>query len=195
MLSEDYYYETFWKPIIDSKDYDLIEEFLGYFKFSDLDDLIDSHDVYSSDCKSSDSITSLSYAVYFKDVKFVKFIIEKNPMLVKVIIMQPRGGALDYNTLDTANTNEMNEILINAGVPTRLFFYMDGWYKENCQKYATVEDFEKSNGTLCKAGEKFHCKSKIFVYDKKENKYIWLYQIKEGDYYILDKDVEFDPDL
>lgn len=172
MLSEDYYDETFWKPIIDSKDYDLIEEFLGYFKFSDLDDLIDSHDVYSSDCKSSDGITPLSYAVYSKDIKLVKFIIEKNLMLVKVIIMPPRGGALDYNTLDTANTNEMNEILINAGVPTRLFFYMDSWYKENCQKYATVEDFENSNGILCKAGEKFIANQKsLFMIKKKINIY------------------------
>ena len=196
MSSNDYYNSYFWEPIIDSKDYDLIEEFLRYYKLSDLDEPYDPYDIYPSDFKTYQNITPLSYAVYSnKDVKLVKFIIEKSPMLVKVIQNNQRGGAQDYNTLSTTNTKEMNEILINAGVPTRLFFYMDGWYKENCQKYVTVEDFENSNGISCKVGEHFDCKSKIFVYDKKENKYIWLYQIKEGDYYILDKDVEFDPDL
>ena len=188
-----YYDSEFWKPILDSKDFALIEDFLTVYKVSN-DKPYDPDNIYDSDIITVQNYPPLQYAAQTGNIELVKFMVEKKPQLVKIIYNGARGGTNDENALDIENTNEMNETLIKLGVPTVLTFFRDGFTKENCKKYASIKDFENSNGIDLETGTFFACKAKVFVFDKNKSKYCWLYQIKDG-YYLKGDDITFNTDL
>lgn len=188
-----YFYQDFWKPILDSKDFALIEDFLAVYEASD-NKPYDPDNIYDSDIITVQHDTPLQYAAQTGNIELVKFMVEKKPQLVKIICNEARGGTYDENALDINNTNEMNETLIKLGVPTVLTFFRDGWTKENCKKYASIDDFKNSNGIDIKTGTHFGCKAKVFVFDKSKSKYCWLYQINDG-FYLNGDDIIFNPDL
>ena len=154
----------------------------------------DPDNIYDSDIITVQNYPPLQYAAQTGNIELVKFMVEKKPQLVKIIYNGARGGTNDENALDIENTNEMNETLIKLGVPTVLTFFRDGWTKENCKKYASIKDFENSNGIDIETGTFFACKAKVFVFDKNKSKYCWLYQIKDG-YYLKGDDITFNTDL
>ncbi|MDD6486429.1 MAG: hypothetical protein PUF61_05745 [Spirochaetales bacterium] len=191
---QSFYFDSeFWKPILDSKDFALIEDFLAVYKVSN-DNPYDPDNIYDSDIITVQNYPPLQYAAQTGNIELVKFMVEKKPQLVKIIYNEGRGGTNDENALDIKNTNEMNETLIKLGVPTVLTFFRDGWTKENCKKYASIKDFENSNGIDIETGTFFACKAKVFVFDKNKSKYCWLYQIKDG-YYLKGDDITFNTDL
>lgn len=191
---QSFYFDSeFWKPILDSKDFALIEDFLAVYKVSN-DKPYDPDNIYDSDIITVQNYPPLQYAAQTGNIELVKFMVEKKPQLVKIIYNGARGGTNDENALDIENTNEMNETLIKLGVPTVLTFFRDGFTKENCKKYASIKDFENSNGIDLETGTFFACKAKVFVFDKNKSKYCWLYQIKDG-YYLKGDDITFNTDL
>lgn len=190
-----YFDSEFWKPILDSEDYELIEAFLTVYVYALPDDKpYDPDNIYDSDIITVQNYPPLQYAAQTGNIELVKFMIEKKPQIVKIIYNGARGGTNDDNALNIDNTNEMNETLIKLGVPTVLTFFRDGIAKENCKKYASIDDFENSNEIDIKTETYFACKAKVFVFDKSKSKYCWLYQIKDG-YYLSGDNIKFNTDL